>query len=81
MKFRVYKEKEANEEPVVALRLIVCFDGSAGLFAVDSNGNILLDGGLITLALDGTACRSQGVNPDLGFQLDHKGRIRLAGED
>jgi len=81
MKFRVYEEKDANEEPVVALRLRVYSDGSAELWAVGRDGNRLRDGSLIALPLDGTVKRFEGVDPNLGFQLDHKRRIKLAGED
>jgi len=81
MKFRVYEEKEATEEPVVTLRLRIYYDDGAELSAADSDGNILPCGHLITLPLDGTVKRLEAVNPDLGFQLDHRGRIKLAEED
>jgi len=79
MKLRTFKQ-QAKIAPTTLVNLVDMPDGRLVLVAVGSDG-VWLDGGkLLYLHKAGTIERIEGVNPDLGFYLDDRGRIELTGE-
>lgn len=72
-------EKEVRRK--VFLKLAKGTTGEIYLVACDGNGESIENGYLMLFESDGRMLRCYNVNPDLGFPLDSKGRIRLIGED
>ena len=63
---------------------IACEIDNFGCFRIrvtDADGNARPCGCLATLTRDGRIGRVLGVDPDLGFQLDKNGRIKIIDED
>lgn len=79
MKLEVYSEDE-EEDKTVRLRFLEYGGGNFIVTVVDKRGNRLSQGDLIWFNKDGTIHRETSVNPDLGFQLDKDGRIKLDEE-
>lgn len=78
MKLEIYDEKKVKEEKKkVRLRLIRDDYGNVILTAVNKNGKRFEDGNLIYFDSKGCLKRNCGVNPDLGFVLDDRGRIKI----
>ena len=74
MKIKVYDT--AVDEGVVQLKLQQC--GSiVEVIAVDKEGRKVRDGYLLTLSSDGIKL-CEGVNSELGFPRDEKGRLKVA---
>lgn len=80
MKLEIYDEKKVEEEKKVRLRLVKNWDGHICLRAVDEDGDMIDRCALVYFSKEGHVGRYLGVNPDLGFDLDEKGRIKLDDE-
>jgi hypothetical protein len=77
MKLEVY-EPMVEKEQVVRIKLVK-EEGRVYLVAVNNYGATLIRGYLLRLT-DGNLLRCSTVNPDLGFDLDEKGRIKFQCE-
>jgi len=62
---------------VVRLRLVEDDDGEVSVCAVRANGECVDYGVLLSFAEDGRMRREVRISPDLGFDLDDYGRIKL----
>ena len=84
MKLEVYI-KEPPEETEQTIRLAfcerLCEEGDEiFIVAVRKHGGVEMQGNLIAFLPNGRIRLGGSVNPDLGFDLDEKGRIKLAEE-
>ena len=82
MKYEIYSESATKEKPPVRLRLVrdVHFRDEVTIIAVDGDGNRASQGDIITFTPDGRIQRHARVNPNFGFDLDDRGRIKLEDE-
>jgi len=78
MKLGIYDEAKIVERPVI-LRLsrFVC-SGAVELKAVNERGERLIRGDILVILPNGTIKMAEQVDPDLGFQLDKDGKVKLA---
>ncbi len=74
-KFKVYSPQD-TEEKTVYLKLEPSGSDSVELYAVDKNGHLRIRGRLLCFE-DGRLRLCAGIDPDLGFDLDDIGRIKL----
>ena len=70
--FKVYDEK--SEEVYLTL---ISFSGGIELCAVDRTGKAMKQGNILSILQSGGIKLTVAVNPDLGFQLDEKGRVKI----
>ena len=70
--FKVYDEK--SEEVYLKLQ---SFSGGIKLCAVDRTGKAIRQGNILSIEQSGCVELDEAVNPDLGFQLDEKGRVKI----
>ena len=77
MELEIWDEKQDEEEPV-RLRLVKRDSGDITLIAVDEEGDKIRWGNLLTLRSNGSVYRHEGVNENLGFDLDDLGRIGIS---
>ena len=70
--FRVYDEK--SKEVYLKLQ---SFSGGIKLCAVDRTGKSMKQGNILSIEQNGCVELDRSVNPDLGFQLDEKGRVKI----
>ena len=77
MKYKLYKEGEKAEK-MVTVRLVPTDYGSIRLIAVNDAGEVLSSGSLLDLHPDGRIHRHDCVGKELGFDLDHDGRIKVS---
>ena len=70
--FRVYGE-DVKE---VSLKL-QSFSDCIKLCAVDRTGTVMKQGNILSILQSGGIKLAEAVNPDLGFQLDEKGRVKI----
>lgn len=78
MRLEIYNEKPKDQEKVVRLRLIEQYKGEITVVAVRDDGT--MDGCAYLLDFHSESRRIRlraGVNPNLGFNLDKKGRIEI----
>ena len=82
MKLEIYGETKP-QETVVRLRLLPGeFDGDAvRVVAVSRNGSRVNRGTLITFKCNGETNLNSGINPELGFNLNSRGRLIIKKED
>jgi len=74
MKLKIYSESKEEQAPVY-LKLIEGADGDVKLIACDEAGNRVFGGNILALTPAGKIQVHQNVSPDLGFQLDQKGKV------
>lgn len=67
-----------DETGTTYLRLVERAGGVVGLVAVDAHGRVMSCGNILTITPDGKVRRISFVHPDLGFQLDSRGRVVFA---
>lgn len=72
-----------NAQDVVFLSLKYAYEENgdvAGIdtVVVDNKGHVRDQGRLWRIGVDGRLWRYKDVNPDFGFELDSKGRVRIA---
>ena len=81
MRIEVWEPPEPTPEPekVLRLRLRQC-DRSGELWAVDEGGASPRKGSHVAILSRNGLTRIRHVDPDLGFPLDDKGRVKLVGE-
>jgi len=78
MRLEIYGEEAKKEEEPTILRLVAI--GSVRyLVAVYGNGVTRNRGNILEFWSDGRIGRCEDVNPDLGFQLDKNGRVKVVG--
>lgn len=85
MKLAIHIDGLPHEEGTVYLKLVSTADeGSVAVIAVNERGEDIYDEArpglgswLLTLTANGTLAPSPAVFPELGFDLDHDGRISL----
>jgi len=76
MKLEIYGEQQEKLEQIVRLRLEKSED-AISVIAVKENGNRISWGHLMKFLPSGQIHFSQLINPDLGFDLDKDGRIKI----
>ena len=76
LKLQAYKP-QPEEEKITRVKLYDHGSGNVTVIAVDKDGNRVDQGILFCLLPNGTIQRMPSVNPDLGFVLDDKGRIKF----
>ncbi|MEN6534511.1 MAG: hypothetical protein ABFD89_12660 [Bryobacteraceae bacterium] len=81
MKLEIYGKPAPKEEPPVRLRLVRALDGAIMLEAVDEGGSRVFAGNLLYFSETGRIIRQRGVSPDLGFDLDEQGCIKMGDEE
>ncbi len=78
MKLEIYDDTTPETEKVVTLRLQrFCGDGPIWLSAVDERGVTVGGGNILRIKPDGSIKRCRGVEPDIGFDLDVQGRVKI----
>jgi len=70
--FRVYGE-DGKEVYLTLLSFSDCIK----LCAVDRTGTVMKQGNILSIEQSGYVELNEAVNPDLGFQLDEKGRVKI----
>ena len=75
MILRAYRP-DATPDKVVRIDVKQSADGIV-INAVDENGDIVAGGHLVKLRTTGRIWHCRNVDPDLGFDLDGNGRIKL----
>jgi hypothetical protein len=74
MRLEIYEDRKDKEETVIRLKL--CRDHfGVSVEAVDDKGNRIPQGTLVRFDATGTLSLMHTVNSELGFELDHLGRI------
>ena len=76
LKLQAYNPRE-TEEKSTRVKLEDHGSGIINVVVVDKDGNRVDQGILFCLLPYGTIQRMPSVNPDLGFVLDDKGRIKF----
>ena len=79
LKLQAYKP-QPDEEKITRVKLRDD-SGNVTVIAVDKDGNRVDQGILFCLLPYGTIQRMPSVNPNLGFVLDDKGRIKFEDEE
>lgn len=84
MKLAIHIDGLPHEEGAVYLKLMQLEEGSVSVVAVNERGEDIMDdtrwelgSWLLTLTQNGTVALTPAVFPELGFALDHDGRICL----
>ena len=80
LKLQAYKP-QPDEEKITRVKLEDDGSGIVTVVAVDKDGNRVDQGILFRLLPNGTIQRMPSVNPNLGFVLDDKGRIKFDDEE
>ena len=76
IKFKVFKEKEKEEEPKeVYFKLKQRWNG-VELVACDSNGKAFHCGNILEIKSNGTLYKYNGINKELGLSLYPNGEIK-----
>ncbi len=76
MKLEIYDGATPEPETVVTLRLQK-ESGSIWLIAVDERGVMVRGGNILRIKSDGSIYRVRGIDPDIGFDLDAEGRVKI----
>ena len=76
LKLQAYNPRE-TEENITRVKLEDHGSGIINVVVVDEDGAQIDQGILFCLLPNGTIQRMPSVNPDLGFVLDDKGRIKF----
>ena len=79
MKLQAYNPRE-TEEKSTRVKLHDHGNGNVSVVAVNKDGQQIFPGNLFQLQSDGMIWRACHVNPDLGFVLDDRGRIKFTDE-
>ncbi len=78
MKLEIYNDTTPETEKVVTLRLQrLCRDDSILLSVVDERGKALPRGNILRFGPDGRITRCRGLYPDIGFDLDVQGSVKI----
>ena len=80
LKLQAYKP-QPEEEKITRVKIHDHGGGIVTVIAVDKDGNRADQGILFRLLPNGTIQRMPSVNPNLGFVLDDKGRIKFDDEE
>ncbi len=77
MHLSVYPDATPEPEKAATLRLHRDDCGSIRLTAVDERGKTNPRGNILWIKPDGSIKRCRGVDPDIGFDLDVQGRVKI----
>jgi len=80
MKLKIYSESKEEQTPV-CLKLVEGTNGDVRLVACDEEGNPVYAGNILDIREDGKIHLYPGVDPDLGFQRNHKGKVIVYDDD
>lgn len=75
MQFEIYGQ--AKQPKVVRLNLVNLASGGVRLQVVDENGGHEPGGELVVLHTDGSIHLCNAIDPSIGFELDHRGRLLI----
>ena len=75
-KLQVYNP-QPEEEKITRVKLEDHGSGIINIVVVDKDGNEVAKGNLFQLLPNGKIQRLRYVNPDLGFVLDDRGRVKF----
>ncbi len=76
MHLSIYPDATPEPEKAATLRLQK-ESGSIWLIAVDERGVMVGGGNILRIKSDGSIYRCRGVDPDIGFDLDVQGRVKI----
>ena len=77
IKLEIFDNPKAEIEPIRLALKAGKTPGTIKVCAVDSKGDILPCGNLVTFSANGRVRRHRGVSPKLGFDLDECNRVEL----
>ena len=75
MGFKVFERPKQKRD--VFFKLKEMSSGAILLFTVDSYGERVEDGNILTIKASGLVYLHSGVNSHLGLNLDHDGKVRI----
>jgi hypothetical protein len=78
MELEIWEKQDKELKEPVRLRLVKRDSGDITLIAVDEEGEKIRWGNLLTLRSNGSVYRHEGINEDIGFNLDSLGRIVIS---
>ena len=81
MKLAIFTQQKEPEQ-LIRLALVPCEsgDGSIGLICVDKDGKPIPQAKILFIHPSGRLYLSPGMQKDLGFQLDMRGRIEVTDD-